>query len=110
VIFEPEYETMPREQLRAVQLARLRELVASVKERIPLYRDRLADVEPDEIGDLESLASLPFTRKSDLRDAYPLGMLATSRESLARIHASSGTTASPLSSRTPRRISISSPG
>jgi len=95
VIFEPEFETMPHEKLRALQLARLRELVAFVKERVPLYRDRLADVEPDEIDELDGLASLPFTRKADLRDTYPLGMLATSRENLARIHASSGTTGKP---------------
>ena len=95
MIFEPEFETMPHEKLRALQLARLRELVAFVKERVPLYRDRLADVEPDEIDELDGLASLPFTRKADLRDTYPLGMLATSRENLARIHASSGTTGKP---------------
>jgi len=95
VIFEPEFETLPREQLRALQVTRLRKLVACVKERIPLYRDRLADVEPDEISELEGLAGLPFTRKADLRDTYPLGMLATSREDLARIHASSGTTGKP---------------
>jgi phenylacetate-CoA ligase len=95
VIFEPEFETMPREQLRTLQLARLRGLVASVKERVPLYRDRLADIEPDGLRELEGLAGLPFTRKSDLRDTYPLGMVATPREELARIHASSGTTGKP---------------
>ena len=96
MIFEPELETMPRERLGALQLERLRSLVASVKERVPLYRERLADVEPDDIASLDDLARLPITRKDDLRDSYPLGMLATPPGELARIHASSGTTGKPI--------------
>lgn len=96
MIFELELETMPREQLRELQLECLKSLVASVKERVPLYRERLADVEPDDIASLDALAHLPITRKDDLRDSYPLGMLATPPGELARIHASSGTTGKPI--------------
>jgi phenylacetate-CoA ligase len=39
--------------------------------------------------------SQPFTRKADLRDHYPFGLLARPREKLARLHASSGTTGKP---------------
>jgi phenylacetate-CoA ligase len=92
VIFEPELETMPREQLAALQLERLRALVEQVQERVPLYRERLADVEAGDLGSLSDLARLPFTRKDDLRDTYPLGMLAVDRSDLRRIHGSSGTT------------------
>ncbi len=92
MIFEPDLETMPRELLQALQLERLRKLVAVVKERVPLYRDRLSDVDAGDIDSLDDLARLPFTRKTDLRDTYPLGMLAVPREQLARIHGSSGTT------------------
>ncbi len=92
MIFEPELETLPREQLRALQLERLRSLVAYVKERVPLYRERLADVEPNDIASVADLRRLPFTRKDDLRDTYPFGMFAVPREQLSRIHASSGTT------------------
>ena len=95
MIFEPGLETIPRGELRTLQLGRLRALVAYVKERVPLYGERLADVEPGDFGGLEDLARLPFTRKDDLRETYPLGMLATPREDLARIHASSGTTGKP---------------
>jgi len=95
VIFEPELETMPREHLRELQVKRLRSLVAYVKERVPVYRARLSDVVPDEIASLDDLRRLPFTRKTDLRDTYPFGMLATPRNELARIHASSGTTGKP---------------
>ena len=92
MIFEPELETLPREQLRALQSERLRLLVGYVKERVPLYRARLADVEPGDIASVDDLRRLPFTRKDDLRDTYPFGMFAVPREQLTRIHASSGTT------------------
>jgi len=92
VIYEPEVETLPREQLRSLQLERLRTLIAYVKERVPLYRDRLADVAPDDIASVDDLGRLPFTRKDDLRDTYPFGMFAVPRDEVVRIHASSGTT------------------
>jgi phenylacetate-CoA ligase len=92
VIFEPQVETLPRESLRELQLERLRALIAYVKERVPLYKDRLAGVTPRDIATVDDLGRLPFTRKSDLRDTYPFGMFAVPDEQLARIHASSGTT------------------
>jgi phenylacetate-CoA ligase len=95
VIFEPELETLPRERLARIQLDRLRRLVERVKERVPLYRSRLADAEPEDLASLDDLRQLAFTRKDDLRDTYPLGMLAVPQDELARIHASSGTTGKP---------------
>jgi phenylacetate-CoA ligase len=92
VIYEPEAETLPRERLRALQAERLRSLLGYVKQRIPLYRERLADAEPADISSLDDLRQLPFTRKDDLRETYPFGMLAVARDELIRIHASSGTT------------------
>jgi phenylacetate-CoA ligase len=95
VIFEPDLEAMPRERLGELQAERLRSLVATVRERVPLYRHRLADAEPGELRSLDDLHGLPFTRKDDLRDTYPFGMLAEPVGELARIHASSGTTGKP---------------
>jgi phenylacetate-CoA ligase len=92
VIYEPEAETLPRERLRALQAERLRSLVGYVKQRIPFYRERLADAEPADISSLDDLRQLPFTRKDDLRETYPFGMFAVARDELIRIHASSGTT------------------
>ncbi len=92
MIFEPDLETLPRERLRELQAERLRALVARVKERVPLYRDRLAAVEPEQIRSVDDVRRLPFTHKDDLRDAYPFGMLAVPRAELVRVHASSGTT------------------
>jgi len=60
VIYEPKQEAMPRERLRKLQLDRLRSLVDYVKERVPLYRERLAGSEPEEIGSLEDLRLLPL--------------------------------------------------
>jgi phenylacetate-CoA ligase len=95
MIFEPEHETLPRERLVELQLDRLRRLVERVKQNVPLYRTRLAEAEPEDFASLDDLRHLPFTRKDDLRDTYPLGMLAVPRSKLARIHASSGTTGKP---------------
>jgi phenylacetate-CoA ligase len=95
VILEPELETMGRERLRSLQLERLRSLVSRMKERVPLYRERLAGVDPAELGSLGDLRELPFTRKDDLRETYPFGLFAVPKEQLARIHASSGTTGKP---------------
>jgi phenylacetate-CoA ligase len=92
MILEPEFETMAREQLRALQLERLRTLLARVKERVPFYREWLKGIEPEAIGSLDDLRRLPFTRKDDLRETYPFGLLAVPREQVVRIHASSGTT------------------
>ncbi len=95
MIFEPGVETMPREQLRELQVQRLRGVVAAVKDAVPLYRERLADVESNGIRALDDLSRLPFTRKDDLRDTYPFGLFAVPRERIARLHASSGTTGKP---------------
>jgi phenylacetate-CoA ligase len=95
VIFEPEREALPRDELAALQLDRLRALVARVREKVPLYAERLAEVSPHDLSAVDDVASLPFTRKDDLRDTYPLGMLAAPREELRRIHGSSGTTGKP---------------
>ncbi len=92
MIFEPEVETQSRERLRALQVERLRSLVAYVKERVPLYRERLAGVEASDLRSVEDVRRLPFTRKDDLRDTYPFGLFAVPRQDVSRIHASSGTT------------------
>ena len=92
VIYERDAETLPRERLQSLQTDRLRSLIEYVKERVPLYRMRLADVAPDDFASLDDLRQLPFTRKDDLRDTYPFGMFAVPPEEVIRIHASSGTT------------------
>ncbi len=91
-------ERMPREELRALQLERLRETIGRVLAGAAPLRDRLLEAgvdSPDAIGSLDDLARLPHTEKADLREHYPFGLLAVPREQLARIHASSGTGGKP---------------
>ncbi|MBX6351096.1 MAG: phenylacetate--CoA ligase [Clostridia bacterium] len=97
MIWNRAMETLPREELKELQLRRLKEVVARVAARVPFYRRRFAEVgvAPDDIRSLEDLPRLPFTRKSDLRDHYPYGLLAVPREECVRLHASSGTRGKP---------------
>jgi phenylacetate-CoA ligase len=91
-------ETLPREELRALQLARLRSTVARVLEAQPLGAERLraAGLESvDDIRSLDDVAGVPFSLKSDLREHYPFGLFAVPREELVRMHASSGTHGKP---------------
>jgi phenylacetate-CoA ligase len=98
MIFEPEFETMPRERLRTLQGERLARLVRYLDERVPFYRRRLdrAGVAPGDVRPVDDLASLPFTRKEDLRDTYPFELFAVPMEEVVRVHASSGTTGKPI--------------
>jgi phenylacetate-CoA ligase len=93
MIFQPEFETLERPALEALQLERLQALVERLRDANEVYRERLRGVATP--GALADLAALPFSTKSDLRDAYPLGLLTVPPERLARIHASSGTTGNP---------------
>jgi phenylacetate-CoA ligase len=90
-------ETAPVEQLRGLQLDRLRATLQHAYARVPHYRAAFdeAGVHPDDVRELADLARLPFTTKAHLRDNYPFGMFAVPREQVARIHASSGTTGRP---------------
>src|SRR5579885_2137855 len=75
-------ETMPREELAALQRARLQALAGRVYTRVPFYRQAFdrAGVRPEQVRSLDDLRRLPFTRKADLRDHYPFGMFAVPRE------------------------------
>jgi phenylacetate-CoA ligase len=89
-------ERLPRAELTALQVARLRALVARAA-RTPLHRERLAGagVGPDAVRTLDDLRRIPFTTKADFRDTYPLGLLAVPIDEVVRVHASSGTTGKP---------------
>ena len=97
MILQPELESLPQRQLRALQADRLVEVVRYAYERVPFYRRRFdeAGLEPDDVAGPSELTRLPFTRKSDLRDTYPFGMFAVSMSEVVRIHASTGTTGRP---------------
>jgi phenylacetate-CoA ligase len=90
-------ETASVDELRDLQLRRLRWTLRHAYDNVPLYRRKFdgAGVHPDDCRSLEDLARFPYTSKQDLRDSYPFGMFAVPRERVARIHASSGTTGQP---------------
>ena len=91
-IWNPGIEQLPREQLAALQLERLRASVARAYAHVPFHRQRLDElgVTPDDIRSLDDLRRLPFTRKQDLRDHYPFGFLPC-RARIVRVQACSGT-------------------
>jgi phenylacetate-CoA ligase len=97
MIWNEEFETLPREALEALQLKRLKALVERVYAAVPYYRRKMDDqgVKPSDIKKPGDLARLPFTTKEDLRLNYPFGLFAVPFERVVRIHASSGTTGKP---------------
>ncbi len=85
------------DEIRALQLARLKQTLNHAYSNSPVYRAKFDahGVHPDDLNSLEDLAKFPFTTKADLRDNYPFGMFCTPMEQIVRIHASSGTTGQP---------------
>jgi len=98
MIRDPEHETMPRQELEKLQLARLKAKVEEVYNKVPFYRRAFMEkgVTPDDIQTLADLTKLPFTSKLDFRDNYPYGLMAVPLEQAVRIHSSSGTTGKPV--------------
>ncbi len=94
MIFDIDKETMPREELEKLQLKRLKQLCEKVYANVPFYTKKFKElgIEPKDIKSLSDLSKLPFTEKQDLRNHYPFGLFAVSRENIVRIHSSSGTT------------------
>ena len=94
MIFDDDMETLPREDLEALQLRRLKSLVDRVYANVPFYRKSFDDagVRPSDIQSLADVRYLPFTEKQDLRNHYPFGLFAVPKDNVVRLHASSGTT------------------
>ena len=94
--WQPEIETMPREQLEALQVKKLKESI-NVALKSPFYKERLGKlgITADSINSLADLRKIPFTTKQDLRDNYPFGLVGRSLDDAVRIHSTSGTTGNP---------------
>jgi phenylacetate-CoA ligase len=90
-------ERASRDELAALQLARLKATLAQAYGRVPHYKAKFdaAGVHPDNLKELRDLARFPFTTKEDLRQNYPFGMFAVPMAEIVRVHASSGTTGKP---------------
>src|SRR5918999_3576166 len=90
-------EMAPRDEIAALQLARLKKTLRHVYDHVAHYRKKFdaTGVNPDDLQTLGDLAKFPFTTKEDLRANYPFGLFAVPREQVVRVHASSGTTGKP---------------
>jgi phenylacetate-CoA ligase len=96
-MFDRTAECMPRTQLAALQLDRLKKTLERAYAKVPHFRKAFdaARVTPEGLKSLDDLKRFPFTLKTDLRDNYPFAMFAVPREQVLRLHASSGTTGRP---------------
>jgi len=90
-------ETLSRQEIEAIQLEKLKKLVARVYEKVAPYREKMDAIglKPEDIKSLDDLKKLPFTTKQDMRDTYPFGLFAVDKSELVRIHGSSGNTGKP---------------
>ena len=97
MIWNPNKESMPREQMRELQGKRLHKIVDYVYHNVPFYRNKMQemDLTPEDINSIDDIVKLPFTTKQDLRDNYPTGLQAAPMSEVIRFHASSGTTGNP---------------
>ncbi len=97
-IWNEEYETMELSKLRKFQSEKLKEVVSLVYNKVPFYKKRMDElsVKPSDIKDIDSITKLPFTTKDDLRETYPYGLVAAHMDDIVEIHASSGTTGTPI--------------
>ncbi|MCX7816112.1 MAG: phenylacetate--CoA ligase [Syntrophales bacterium] len=97
MIYNEDFETLPREALEALQLKRLRQVVEKVYHTVGFYRKSFekAGVSPEDIRSLDDLRKFPFTTKEDLQENYPFGLFATPMSNVVRLHASSGTSGKP---------------
>lgn len=97
MIWNDEFETLPKEAIESLQLKRLKQTIERVYATVPFYRNsfKKANVTPESIKSLDDLRRLPFTLKNDMRDNYPYGLFAVPLDQIVRIHASSGTTGKP---------------
>ncbi len=97
MFFDSKIEQMGRDEMRALQLERLKKIVKYAYERVPFYKKKFDEIglKPEDIQTLEDISKIPYTTKTDLRDNYPYGLLAVPMDDIVRVHASSGTSGKP---------------
>jgi len=97
-MFNPTMEAMSRDERRALQSERLKQVVRREYDNVAVYRARMdaKGIKPEDVRGVEDLKFLPFTEKTDLRDQYPYGLLAAPLSEIVRIQGSSGTTGKPI--------------
>ena len=93
MIYNEEFETLPREALKALQLKRLQQVLQRVYYTVGFYKKSMdaAKITPESIQSLKDLQKVPFITRQDLRNNYPFGLFAVPMSNIVRLHASSGT-------------------
>jgi len=97
MFWQKDIEVIGRRTLEELQLKRLKKTVRQSYQNIPFYKEQFSkiNIKPADITSLKDVRKLPFTTREDLRENYPFGMLAVSKEQVVRLHTSSGTTGKP---------------
>ena len=97
-LWDKKFESMPINDLKELQLKRLRRLITQVYKNNKYYKQKLskAGVRPESIKTLQDLEKIPFLTKQDLREYYPFGLVCTEMDDIIEVHASSGTTGKPV--------------
>ena len=97
MFYDEKIETMPVEEVKKLQLAKLKKAVEYAYNNSKFYKNMFDKngLKPSDIQTLDDIRKIPFTVKTDLRDNYPYGLNAVPMEDIARIHASSGTSGKP---------------
>ncbi|MDG6219625.1 MAG: phenylacetate--CoA ligase, partial [Candidatus Thermoplasmatota archaeon] len=97
-VFNEKMESLPKNQIKQLQLKRLKETIKRVYDTVPFYQKQFKklSITPEDIKTLDDIVKLPFTTKDDLRENMPFGMLSTSLDHCVELHASSGTTGVPI--------------
>ena len=92
--YQEEIECASREEILKIQSEKLVAQVKHVWDNVPYYRKKMEEkgVTPDDIKSVDDLHKLPFLSKTDLRDAYPYGLMGVPKKDVVRIHSTSGTT------------------
>ena len=97
-IWNPEYETMGKEERRELQFKRLQMTLRWAYDNVPFHHERWTamKLKPSDIRSLDDLEKVPFSAKADHTAAYPYGLFAVPLEKVVRIHSSSGTKSTPV--------------
>ena len=98
MIYNTDCECMEKTAREKLQLARLKNLVETIYEKVPFYRKKMAaqKIAPSDLHSIADIEKLPFTTKDDLRELYPHGLLACPKDRVVEVHMSSGTTGKPV--------------
>ncbi len=97
MFWQKDIEMISRRALEELQMKRLKQTVRQAYKNIPFYKEHFSKlhIQPKDITSLKDIRKLPFTTREDLREYYPFGMLAVTKEQVVRLHTSSGTTGKP---------------